>query len=108
MRISSAGLIILVAACGQQGEDKVAAAPADDRIECAMKGEAQFTKACAIERDERSLILRHADGGFRRLELDNAMALSAADGAGVLAGTATADGRLEVDLDGDRYRIPNQ
>jgi hypothetical protein len=109
LRISSASLLLIVAACNSAPEEnKVAAAPPDDRIECATGGAADFTRSCAIEKaaDGKSMVIRHADGGFRRLDVSPDMAVSTADGATPLAGKPLPDGRLEIAVDGDRYRLP--
>jgi hypothetical protein len=111
LRTFSLALWVTLAACGSAGgEDKVATAAPDDRIECATGGATDFAKACAVERNAEgtTLTIRHADGGFRRLALGADMALSTADGATLLDGKALPDGRLEVAVDGDRYRLPNK
>jgi hypothetical protein len=101
--------LLLVAGCGERAEDKVAAAPVDDRIECALDGTAEFARKCAIEQADggSALTLRRADGGFRKLLVAADGGLSLADGAETLVGKALADGRLEVAIGGDRYRLPS-
>lgn len=107
LRISSIGLAFSLAACGAAPEDKVATAAPDDRIECATGGAAEFTKACAVERGEgTALVLRHADGGFRRIELAADGTITAADGSDEPGGKALSDGRFELTLGSDRYRLP--
>ncbi len=76
-----------------------------DRIDCAL-GTADFARTCAIERQPAVLILRHPDGGFRRLDVAPDRTLTAADGAGEVVGKPLPDGRLEIALGGDRYRLP--
>ncbi|MEP6786322.1 MAG: hypothetical protein ABI898_11360 [Sphingomonadales bacterium] len=106
-RISSAGLLLLVAGCGASPEDKVATAAPDDRIECAVDGAADFTKSCAVERSVGSLlVLRHKDGGFRRIDLAQDGTISAADGSDDPDGKPLPDGRFELVIGGDRYRLP--
>ena len=66
-----------LAACGE------ADAGADTTpVECALGGSAAFAPDCTMERAEvdgqRTLIVRHPDGGFRRL-------LVTGDGRGVIA-----------------------
>ncbi len=108
MRISSVVFVLALAACKPPAEDKVASAKPDDRIDCALAGGKAFTRDCAVERsaDGKTLVLRHRDGGFRRITLDADGALSAADGADDVTGTKLPDGRFEVIAGPDRYRLP--
>lgn len=107
LRISSAAFLLVVAGCGAKQDDKVAKAAPDDRIECAVHGATAFTKSCAVERGEGTLlVLRHGDGGFRRINLTSDGAISPADGSDAAAGTSLADGRFELHIGGDRYRLP--
>ena len=107
LRIFSLCCLLLVAGCGERAEDKVAAAPADDRVECALDGAAEFTRDCAVEAADNgsALTLRRADGGFRKLVVAADGGLSLADGAETLTGKPLADGRLEVAIGRDRYRL---
>ena len=107
--LASLGLV----ACGgaeEQQTNATANAAAADRIECAVSGSTQFTRACAIERDpadRNSLTLRHADGGFRKLQVtSDGRGVVAADGAVLAAVQVIADRRIEVAIEGDRYRLP--
>jgi hypothetical protein len=81
--------------------------PEADRIECAVGGKG-FERSCAIERSAGPavLTLRNADGGFHRLSIAPDNTISAADGADLATGHALADGRLEVGIGSDRYRLP--
>jgi hypothetical protein len=81
--------------------------PEADRIECAV-GVGSFARVCAIKRgaNPAALILRNADGGFHRLTVASDGMISAADGADVATGHPLADGRLELEIGGDRYRLP--
>ena len=107
LRIFSLVLALGVSACGDAPEDKVATAALDDRIECATGGATDFSKACAIERGEGAAItLRHADGGFRRIDLAEDGAITAADGSDIPAGRPLRNGRFELVLGNDRYRLP--
>jgi hypothetical protein len=104
-------VLLALASCGRGGgEDKVAAVPVEDRIECATGGATEMSRSCAIERsaDGTQWTVRHSDGGFRRLAIAADMGVSAADGSGQLTGTALPDGRLEIVVDGDRYRLPSK
>lgn len=105
MRTSSATLALLLTACGAS-ESPVASAEPQDRIECAIGGAASFTNACAIERGQATLVLRHVDGGFRRLDVADDRTLTVADGSETVVGTPLADGRLQIAIGIDRYRLP--
>jgi hypothetical protein len=124
MRIGAALAALALASCGggegnnaavAGGNVEQAAAPAapigdDGSIECAIAGR-RFARNCMLEQREgpRGLMLtiRNADGGFRRLVLprDGSGAV-AADGAERARVTVMADGRAEVSIGGDRYRLP--
>jgi hypothetical protein len=109
LRTSSLCLALALTGCGVQGEDKVADAAPDDRIECAVSGAKEFAQACAIDRsDPTALILRHADGGFRRIELAEDGTIEAADGSEVPEGKPLPDDRFELALGNDRYRLPER
>lgn len=107
LRISSACFFLVAAGCGAKPDDKVANAAPDDRIECAVHGATTFTKNCAVERGEGTLlVLRHENGGFRRINLTSDGAISPADGSDAAAGKLLPDGRFELVIGGDRYRLP--
>ncbi|UVO53876.1 hypothetical protein [Sphingomonas sp. SUN039] len=111
MRTFSLGiaLAIALAACSAAPEDKVATAAPDDRIECATGGATDFTRACAVEKGEgTALILRHVDGGFRRIDLAPDGTITASDGSDEPVGKALPDGRFELTLGSDRYRLPQK
>jgi hypothetical protein len=86
---------------------KVAEGP--EHVDCALGPGTTFANDCAIERsrdgETYKMILRHPDGGFRRLEVGADNTIVAADGADaaqiVLNGTVA-----EVTVGEDRYRIP--
>jgi hypothetical protein len=112
-------VLLLLAACGRGGEPETmtngAAPPApgepDNRIECQAQGSASFERACSVESADsprgRVLTLRKADGGFRRLlRTDDGRGVVAADGAEAAHVTLMQDGRIEVEIGGDRFRLP--
>jgi hypothetical protein len=125
MRIGPALAALTLASCGggapeteaskvgPDGNESVTAAEPiaeDGTIECAIGG-GGFARRCTIERREGrqglTLTIRNAEGGFRRLllPLDGSGAV-AADGAEPAQVTILADGRAEVSIGGDRYRLP--
>ena len=111
MRISSAGLILLLAACSQEVADETAqAADPDDLIECAVAGATAFARDCLVEQSEVDgapiLVVRHPDGGFRRFEVtSDGTGVATADGAQPAEVTLREDG-IEVAVGTDRYRFP--
>jgi hypothetical protein len=110
MRIFSVAVMLTLAGCGSQPafENKVEQAKPDDRIECAIGGAQDFTRSCALERGNRTaLTLRHEDGGFRRLTLESDGTIDTADGADAITVQTLSDGRTEVTVGGDRYRLPS-
>ncbi len=119
MRTLALAVSALLSACGEAAQENMARpeAPAaavpsaaeDRRIECAVGG-GGFERSCTIETRESAeglvVVLRSADGGFRRLLLprDGSGAV-AADGAEPATVTGIGDGRAEVAIGGDRYRL---
>jgi hypothetical protein len=80
-------------------------------VPCALAGANRFADECQVERlseDGKALVVvRHPDGGFRRLvELDGGVRYAAADGAGP-ARSAARGQDIEVTVDADRYLFPN-
>lgn len=117
MRISSAVLMTLaLAACGRQAapvetvENSVVQPTADDRIECA-NADSAFTRDCTVERTETAegliLTVRRPDNGFHRLlVVKDGRGVIAADGAEAAKVMLLDDGRIEVAIGGNRYRLP--
>ena len=119
-RISSAALLLAVAACGGP-PDSVApgntaeigsGTPAEDpteRIACAI-GDADYADACSVDRattaDGTLLTIRHPDGGFRRIRMAPDGTPVAADGAIPLQVLRRGDGVVEVAVGDARYRLP--
>jgi hypothetical protein len=101
--------MLLLASCSAEPaiENKVTQAKASDKIECALSGEQNFEKVCAIDRGEGALLtLRHSDGGFRRLTLETDGTIDTADGADAVAVKTLSDGRAEITIGEDRYLLP--
>jgi hypothetical protein len=101
--------LLLLASCG--GPPPGGAAAAGDRIECRAEGEAAFARSCTVETfdsdDGRLLTIRKADGGFRRLRVTtDGTGIVAADGAERTRVTVLPGNRIEVEIGGDRFRLP--
>lgn len=120
MRLLLLAPFALLAACGSaapsnlQGNGAAAPPPGqpDNRIECRPAGAASFARACTLDSAPTArgnvLTIRKADGGFRRLLETNDGHFLAADGAQQAHATRLRDGRMEVEIGGDRFRIqPN-
>lgn len=111
--------LVLLAACGGPADppahptNGAAAPPAgepDNRIECQPAGNAAFERACTADRADsprgRVLTIRKADGGFRRLLIGRDGQISAADGAEAANVTPRGPAGTEVEIGGDRFRMP--
>ena len=87
-------------------------APQDEgnRIECRFGGLEQFERSCTYEREgERGeiIVIRKPDGGFRRLRIvGDGRGVIAADGAEPARVTILTGDRIEVEIGGDRFRLP--
>jgi hypothetical protein len=119
MRHAFALAVLLLAACGSGDAPGAmtngAAAPApgepDNRVECRVGPAAAFERICSVESEDgargRVLTLRGPDGGFRRLLVTrDGSGVVAADGAEPARVTLLSDGRIEVEIGGDRFRLP--
>ncbi len=79
----------------------------DGRIECRPQGAAEFANACLLERSGDTLTLRKPDGGFRRLVVTtDGRGVAAADGAEPAQVRVIGEGRIEVAIGGDAFRLP--
>lgn len=111
LRISSTLAALFVAsACSQGGEVQAQAEDGADTIECAIGPGSDFGSDCLVERtsegDARVLVVRHANGGFRRFEqLPDGAGLAAFDGADRVSQRLEGE-VLVVEVGGDRYRFP--
>jgi hypothetical protein len=111
--------LAMLAACGGPADppahptNGAAAPPAgepDNRIECQPAGTAAFERACTIDSADtprgRVLTIRKEDGGFRRLLVGRDGGISAADGAETATVTPRGPAGTEVEIGGDRFRLP--
>jgi hypothetical protein len=99
-----------LAAC-DGAEHGFADAGEDERIECRIGNAQQFERFCTVEvaRGERgtTLTVRKPDGGFRRLLVSgDGRGVVAADGAEEAEVTIVGEGRIEVTIGGDTFRLP--
>jgi hypothetical protein len=97
---------LLLASCGAPPGNGAASAP-DDRIDCQVEGSSAFERNCIVETEGAMLTIRKPDGGFRRLRIaGDGTGVAAADGAEPAIVTLLADGRIEVAIGGDFFRLP--
>ncbi|HEX4847901.1 MAG TPA: hypothetical protein VFV30_07130 [Novosphingobium sp.] len=108
MRAAALALTLTVAACsGAPAGDPL---PQGEEVFCALGGSQEFKAQCRVERTAvdgaKVIVVRHPDGGFRRLEVSkDGQNLLAADGADQSQSALKGD-RYEVILGDDRYVIP--
>lgn len=78
-----------------------------NQVECAVGGAKDFVAECAIERGEGNIVtLRHLNGSFRKFVLENDGSIETADGSETIRLQILNDGRKEIGIGGDRYRLP--
>ena len=89
------------------------AAALDGKVECALAGSTVFERTCTTERianaNGQLLVIRHADGGFRRFRiLTDGRGLAPADGFDETRIALIENGMIEVSSGDDKYRLPAQ
>ena len=89
------------------------AAALDGKVECALAGSDSFERTCTTERiagaDGQILVIRHADGGFRRFKiLTDGRGLAPADGFDETKIALIENAMIEVSSGDDKYRLPAQ
>ncbi len=111
-RGTAAALILLLAGCSkpspsQQASEQAKQVAQEAGLECAIGPEAAWSSDCGLERDGDSLTIRHPDGGFRRFRiLSDGRGVEAADGSEKAQLQIVDQGRVEIRIGGDRYRMP--
>ena len=65
-----------------------------------------MARACIAERDGTTVVLRHVDGAFRRLVVAADGSVTSADGAEPVGTKTLGDGRVELSVAGEVYRLP--
>ena len=118
-RISSFALVLLLIGCGEseksngpaplvpQGGAAVDAPAEPPKTICAVDGAADLAPVCDRELVDGLLTLRHPSGGFRRLQImTDGRGVIAADGAELASVTTIGTSLIEVNIGGDRYRLP--
>jgi hypothetical protein len=100
-----AALLLILSACSGPP-----AAKAEDRIECAVGGAAEFERVCIVERTpgrDVHFTIRSPDGSFRRLvATQDGRGVMAADGAEAANVKVIGSDLIEVSIGSDRYRLP--
>jgi hypothetical protein len=104
LRIFSTAALLLLAACSKNAPDPVAEAKPEDRVQCA-RGNVALATDCAVARDGNLFTVRHADGGFRRFEIDENGDFGSADGAEDVSGSRLSDGSVDVRIGDAHYRF---
>jgi len=104
------GAIAGLAACAPS-EPNALTGGEETRSTCGLGDETECTEQCDAERvqngERRELVMRHPDGGFRRFEIvSDGRGLVAADGSEEAVVTPLTDGRIQLSVGGDRYRLP--
>ena len=109
MRLVGLSLLAL-AGCG--GATQPQAAPGSKRIECAIGEGSLFGPDCLVEKvageQGREFVVRHPDGGFRRMRIaDDRSGMVAIDGADTAVNERVGSPSvLQVTGGADRYRFP--
>ncbi len=88
-------VLLVVAACGET-----------PGVDCAIGG-GDFARTCTLDRTGAgALTIRHPDGGFRRIRIENGAPV-AADGAERASVRRSGD-MVEIGIGQDRYRLPRE
>ena len=102
--ILRAALLIAPLALGACSQP-VSNVPKGETIACAIDGATQFADVCTAERNGNRIVIHRPDGGFRQFEVTGEGTVRALDGADSAQAIAVANGTVEAQIDGDRYRF---
>ena len=85
----------------------------DGKIACALAGSDSFERTCTTEQiagpNGKMLVIRHADGGFRRFNiLTDGRGLAPADGFDETRIRVLGANMIELSSGDDKYRLPAQ
>lgn len=111
-RTLAIALTLMLAGCSkpspsQQQSEQAKQVAQEAGLECAIGPDAAWSGDCGLERDGPNLTIRHPDGGFRRFHiLSDGHGVEAADGAEKAQLQIVDQGRVEIRVGGDRYRMP--
>ena len=108
-RMAGAGLLCLALAACDGGEAAAVREPGKvgGMADCAIGGQADWSRSCPVEQNGDLLTFRHEDGGFRRFRIvQDGRGLAAADGAEPVAVRIAGQGQVELSVGTDRYRVP--
>lgn len=109
MRISSVWATFIMIGCSGDpvNNNGSSEAGAIYQVECAVGGAKAFVTDCAFERGEGTVVtLRHRNGSFRKLIMENDGTIEPADGSENISVRTLNDGRTEIGIGEDSYRLP--
>lgn len=99
--------LLMVAGCDGGDQSGNSGSVAEARADCATGGNAEWSRSCRVERDGDMLILRDAEGGFRRFRsVSDGRGLVPADGAEQAEIRVVGKDQIEMRVGDDRYRLP--
>ena len=104
-------ILLLLASCGEGDDGAAATAAGAEKVECAVAGATRLERVCTVERSTATevltLTIRGPNGSFRRLLVTkDGRGVVAADGAAPAVVAPAGPDRIDVSIDGDRYRLP--
>lgn len=98
----------LMAGCGGSTSPEIAE-QGGEPIECALAGAESFERSCMLDRgpDQKQILVRHPDGGFRRFAETGDGMWQTVDGAQEVRAERMVDkGLTLLEIGDDRYRLP--
>lgn len=104
-----AGLIalLILTACDEQNALPPPDPKAPDTVPCRLGSAAAMAPLCRRENEGDRIVIRHPDGGFRRvLVVDDGRGIVTADGADAAKVEVVDKSRIRVIVAGDAYELP--